>query len=178
MKKGNKKSQQQQQKQQQQQQQQQQSQYHQQSKPKTQLPSMSSTSNKFKQKLIPIIKTLLSILSFYIVCVYFDVFTFIQSPESNSSGYFSKSVWCFTFAIILYVFNYITYVVRPRPSQRITIERWYTVTPLTVWAIIIGHILGLIFMVAMLWPQHGVLSILICSIFTFMMLNILQFSPI
>lgn len=171
MKKGNKKS-------QQQQEQQDQQQHYQKSNPKTQMPSVPSTSTKFKQKLIPIFKTLLSIFSFYIVCAYFDVFTFIQSPESNNSGYLSKSIWCFSFAIIIYVFNYITYVVRPRPSQRITKERWYTVTPLTVWAIVIGHIFGLIFMIAMLWPQHGIVGILIVSIFTFMMLNILQFSPI
>lgn len=176
MKRSNKKQQQQ---QQHHQQQQQQAQLQQEQKHKLKpQPQTVPSSKKFKQKIIPIIKTLLSALSFYIVCVYFDVFTYIQSPESNNSGYFSKSIWSFSCAIIIYVIDYITYVVRPRPSQRITIERWYTVTPITVWAIMILHALGLSFMVAMLWPQHGALSFLICGIFAFMMINILQFSPI
>lgn len=141
-------------------------------------PQSSPPAQRLSKKIIPAVKALLSVFSFTIVCGYFDVFAFIQSPEAITSGYATKAIWCLLVAILLYIFNYITFIIRPRPSQRITVERWYTVSPLTVWIIMICHVFGLIFLVALLWPQYGIMAILITFLFAFMVLNVFQYSPI
>ena len=110
--------------------------------------------------------------------MYFDVFEYLKSPEAWYSGYINKSIWCFTFAVSVYLLNYFQYVISPRTSQKITVERWYTVSPITVWLIILGHLFGIVFLIASLWSQYEILSLLISGLFVFASMNILKLIPL
>lgn len=113
-----------------------------------------------------LVKSSISLVSFAIVIGYFDVISVIVDKESRiGRNQMLFGFLCILGAFISYAVNYVRFVIKPRPSQQITSERWYTVSPGAVFGIIAGCILGLFFLVVSLVPQYGVIvSCVICTL--------------
>lgn len=122
----------------------------------------------------------LNIVGYLMVVYYFDLvpnLVSINSKVNKSVVYTGLGI--FFLSICLYIMTYIRMQVTPRPSQRITVERWYTESPFSVFLIISGHAIAHLMFFVGIWPQYGFfLSAFITIIGILEFNNIFQLSPI
>lgn len=127
-----------------------------------------------RSNVLHVLETIFSIVSFSILLIYFDVVSYVTMINSNHYQYISKGVWMFVIAILVYLLNYFRYVIHPKASNKITQERWYTVSPISVWVIFSCFFLSFVYFVIGLWPKFHLLSFIITLLGVVVLFNIVN----
>jgi hypothetical protein len=125
-------------------------------------------------------KTGLSVLSFAVLLAYLDLpGKFFQKDSQINRKVLYGAIFCTLAALEIYFFNYFRFVCVPRLAQRITAERWITVSPGTVYSIFGAHFLAALLYVMALSPSCGVfMSLLLIGLGYWVVCDLLCYTPL
>jgi hypothetical protein len=127
-----------------------------------------------------LLKTGFFVISFIIVAAYFELFDKIFDSRSS----LPKKPLFFSGILVMigttiYIVNWVRFILRLPVSRKVTSERWYTVSPITVIAILSAHFGGFVLYLVALARCYGPsLGILISLLSLFTLLRILSHVPI
>lgn len=127
------------------------------------------SAKRMKQLLFHVLETILYVSCYSVLLNYFDVIPYILSIDSDFKG-----IWMFLSAFFIYLFNYFRFIIHPKASLKITQDRWYVVSPISVWLIFSCYFLSSFYFIVDLWSKYNFVSVIIVSVGCVLIFKLLE----